>query len=441
MRNRLIAWVIPALLLAGCGMHEHKPRASEIERLPRVEVMRPIRRNLVREIELSATVEPIEQTVLSGRVPGYVDYLPPEIDIGKSVTRGEKLVGIAVPDLEAQKKLREALLEQAKKQKVQAEEARLVGAKELLEAEKQELRYAADYKLAKATHARIAELARQRATQPERVEEVERQLDSAQAAWDAQKANIETRRAKLKLLDADIEAAQARILVAEAEVASLDVMVNFATIRAPYDGIITKRWVDRGALTFVTTSQDAGVRLLTLMRTDTVRVLVDVPERDVPFIKDNQVTLRIPALADKVPGGEFQGRVALLAGSLDPNTRTMRAEIHFKNPDRHLKPGMYGKATVYLEKRYNVLTLPSTALVRRGDKIEVAYIAGIDGATPEIEKPGIVKRTEVELGLDDGQIVEIKQREGSLTGDELILTKGSGILRRGDHVMPVEGKH
>jgi RND family efflux transporter MFP subunit len=431
--------VSAALLVMGCGLKEHKPRVGEYDRLPRVEVMQPVERpDFERHIELSATVEPMEQTVLSARVPGYIDFLPPEIDIGKAVKKGEKLVGIAVPDLEAQKKLREALLEQARKQKVQAQEARKVGDKELLEAEKQELRYAADFKLYKASYERIYELARQKATQPERVEEAERQRDSAQAAWDASKALIETRKTKLKLLDADIEAAEARILVAEAEVANLAVMINFATIRAPYDAIITKRWVDRGALTFVTTSQDAGVRLLTIQRSDAVRVLVDIPERDVPFIKDNQVTFRIPALADKVPGGEFQGRVALMAGSLDPNTRTMRTEIHLPNPGRHLKPGMYGKANVSLETRYKVLTLPSTALVRRGDKIEVAYVADNPAGSPSPPDSGVVQRVEVELGLDDGQTVEIKK---GLTKDMRVLVKGSGVLHRGDHVRYVWTKN
>jgi RND family efflux transporter MFP subunit len=443
-----------SILLSGCAIKEPKARPSEIERLPRVEVVTPLRTNIERRIEISATIEPMEQAVLSARVPGVVDYMPDDIDIGRVVKGphdgmpGEKLLTLAVPDLEAQKRYKEALLEQAKRQKAQAEEARAVGEREVVEAEKVEKRYAAEYDFAKFQHERVVQLAKTNVIQPERVQETEKQRDSAQAALHAAQAQIETRKSKLKALEADIETAKSKIQVAEADLANTIVLINFATITAPFDGVITKRWVDRGATTFVTTTKDPGAPLLTIMRTDTVRVLLDIPEKDVPLVNaleerpnpDNDgdpVTLRISALSDVVPNGEFSARIKRMAQALDPNTRTMRAEVHLKNPEGHLRPGMFGRAIILLEKRYNVLTLPASALVRRAGRAEVYYVANRSG---EPER-GTIQRAEVELGLDDGQIVEIKLRPGSgLNGDELILAKGNGVVRVGDQVVPVPVK-
>jgi RND family efflux transporter MFP subunit len=438
------------LLLISCASQGAKSRPSEIDRLPRVEVVQPIRTNLERSIEISATIEPMEKVELCARVPGVIDQMGDDIDIGRVVKGphdgmpGEKLITLAVPDLDAQKRHKEALLEQAKRQKVQAEEARAVGEREVVEAEKLEKRYAAEYDFAKFQHERVAQLAKSSVVQPERMQETEKQRDSALASWHAAQAQIETRKAKLKALEADIETAKAKIDVAEAEVHNLAVLVGYATITAPFDGVITKRWVDRGA-----TIKDAGASLLTIMRTDTVRVLLDIPEKDVPLVNaleerpnpDNDgdpVTLRISALSEVVPNGEFSARIKRMSQALDPNTRTMRAEVHLKNAEGHLRPGMFGRAVILLEKRYNVLTLPATALARRGGRSEVYYVSHVEGDPPR----GIVERAEVELGLDDGQTVEIKLRPGKgLSGDELILAKGNGVVRVGDKVVPVPNKN
>jgi HlyD family secretion protein len=441
--------VVLSVVVSGCGMKESKPRLSEAERLPRVEVVTPLRTNLERRIEISATIEPMEKADLCARVPGVVEYLPEDVDIGRVVKGprdglpGEKLVGLAVPDLEAQKKHKDALLEQARKQVVQTEEARAVGEREVAEAEKQEKRFAAEKNFARFQHERMTELVRTKAVQPERAQETEKQLEAATAGWEAAKAQIETRRAKLRSLDADIDTAKAKVQVAEAEVHNLAVLVSYATITAPLDGIVTKRWVDRGA-----TIKDAGAPLLTVMRIDTVRVLLDIPERDVPLVDalesrpnpdriGDPVTLRVSALSGIVPGGEFTGRIQRMAQALDPNTRTMRAEVHLSNPSGHLRPGMFGRATILPEKRYDVLTLPATALQRRSGQAEVYYPAGVNGDPPR----GIVQRAEVELGLDDGQTVEIKLGlQSGLTGDELILAKGNGVVRVGDEVLAVPVK-
>jgi len=110
-------------------------------------------------------------------------------------------------------------------------------------------------------------------------------------------------------------------------------------------------------------------------------------------------------------------------------TRTMRTEVHLTN-EGYLKPQMTGTASVLLDER-RAMTIPSTALVRRGNRVEVFYIAN-----PSADKRGIVKSKEVLLGLDDGLRVEILGN--TLKGDELIIRKGNGVVRTGEQAVAIE---
>jgi HlyD family secretion protein len=447
-RHALSLGLLPAALLAvaGCGHSEGAAHQSAAEKTPRLEVVRASRTMLTRRIELTATVEPMEKADLCARVPGVVDYLPADIDIGRRV-RGphdgkpaEKLVQLAVPDLEAQKQHKEALLEQAKAQQKQAIKAQAVASRELAEAEKQERRYAAEHAYLKIAHERVTELVRRGAQQPERSQETEKQLESAVAAWDAARAQIETRQAKVRSAEADLKVAAARVVVAEAEVRNLVELLKLATLTAPFDGVITRRWVDRGA-----TIKDPGTPLLTVMRTDWVRVLLDVPARDAPLMnategnpnpggKGDSVIVRFPALKEAGRESEYSGEITRMAEALDPNTRTMRAEVHLDNKDGRLRPGMYGVASLLLEEHYGALTIPATALVRRGDQLIVFQVADVSGDPPR----GVVQAVEgLVLGLDDGRRVEVCR---GLTGKELLIARGNGVVRDGETVIAVPAR-
>lgn len=433
------AWLPAALMaaVAGCGFADSKRRPAEIERLPHLETVEPERYRLPVRIELSAMVEAMEKADLCARVPGTVESLQPdpgkpEFDIGRRITAGEPLVKLAVPDLEADLKHKEALLDQAEKQKQQTIETQNVAAKELDEAKAQEQRYQADFQRGREKHDRTSKMVKSGALQPELAEETKYQLEAAAAAWQAAKALIASKQARLVATDADLKLAESRIRVARAEIQRLQVLVGYATVRAPFDGLVTKRWVDRGAMI-----KDPAMPLLTVMRTDTVRVLLDIPERDVPLVnateqnpnpdgKGDPVELRLPALGARI----FSGHITRTASALDPTTRTMRSEMHLENRNGVLRPGMYGTALVTLDQRDSALTVPSTALIRRGDKVEVFYVADPGGDPPR----GVARRIEVELGLDDGKRVEIRS---GLTGKELIIAKGNGVVREGDAVIAV----
>jgi RND family efflux transporter MFP subunit len=429
--------LVTALLACGCGARLGKAPLAEVDRYPRLETVEPTRTMMQVKVELLATVEALEKADLCARVPGVVSYLPADVDIGRRIKVGEKLIELAIPDLVADRQQKEALCEQAKKQRQQVIEGQNVAAKELAEAKEQEKRYQAEHTFRKDQHQRTSQLVERNVLQPERAQETKSQMEAAEAAWRAAKVQIETKQAKLQALAADLEVAESRIKVAEAEVERLKALIGYATITAPFNGVITKRWVDRGA-----TIKDAAAPLLTVMNTDTVRVLLDFAERDVPLVNATEqnpnpdgngdpVVLRFASLRDLVPNGEFQGTITRLASALDSTTRTMRAEVHLDNRKGLLRPGMYGTAAVILEERSNCLVIPSTALSRRGGDVEVYYVEELEGNPPR----GPVRVAKVTLGLDDGQRVEI--RGGLPNGKARVIARSSSVVREGDTIIPV----
>src|SRR5205823_11248943 len=114
------------------------------------------------------------------------------------------------------------------------------------------------------------------------------------AARQAGREAIATREAKAEAAATDLEAARLKVGVADAEIKKLTEQIAFATITAPFDGIITRRWVDQGA-----TIKDAGAPLLTVMEMHKVRVLIDIPLREVPLVKTDENPASVPAGSGK----------------------------------------------------------------------------------------------------------------------------------------------
>jgi RND family efflux transporter MFP subunit len=438
----LVAVLAPVVTL-GCRESAAKPRRGAVkERLPKLEVIRPVRKRLIRRLELAATVEALKKVDLAARVPGVVGFLDDKMDIGRKVKDGEVLLRLAVPDLDADKQHKEALVEEARKKEKLAEETVTVARREVEEAEKEDKRYLADQEYHKVRLARIRELVKARAQDPQVELEAVKLYESADAAVAANRARVVKLSARIQAAIADLELARQRIKVAEADVKKLAEQIAFATVKAPFDGEITWRWVDPGA-----TIKDPGATLLTIMQVDRVRVLIDVPQRDVPYInareqnpnpdgRGDPVDLRLPVLNGSAKNnGEFRGFITRISRSLDPATRTMRAEIEMDNPSGLLHPGMYGTALVLVEDRSNVLTVPATALVRRGEgSVEVFHVVVDESSGPGDERRGVLRRIPVVLGIDDGKEVEI--RDG-LKGEELIVARGNGSMRADDRVIAV----
>jgi HlyD family secretion protein len=433
MRTSALTLVV-LTALAGCEAGPAKAPRDETERLPRVETVTPEYQSREEKVELLATVEAMERARLCAQVQGEVKGLSAEIDIGRPITRGEPLITLDIPAVKAEQASKHALLAQVKNQHEHAKRALKVAQQEVEEARAQQIRYEADLAYRELAYKRVQRLVKQETLQPELREESEMQRNAARGALQAAKAAVQSKLARRQAAEAELKVAASRIEVADADARLTDARVEFATVRAPFDGIITRRWVHNGAVI-----RDPTMPLLTVVRTDVVRVVVDVPERYVPSVRaaqswspvgeSNGVRLHLHNYRGEHP-------VTRLASAVNEVTRLMRAEIHVPNgKEFQLRPGMTGTATLVLsngkEKR---LTVPSTALVRMGDEIRVYYV---DGLTKDDPPQGQVKSVAVTLGLDDGQTVEIRS---GLTGKELVIARGNGVVREGETVVAVKAR-
>lgn len=434
----LLALILALPLTTGCGKRKvGKPRMGEVERLPRLETVvvgKPSRIEVVRSY--TATVEAFEKADLCAMVKGSVKEIPADLDIGRVVTKDELLMALYAPDLSADKDNKKALVDQSEKEEARAVQAVAVADAEIKEAEANRQRYEADTEFRKVQYARIGKLAQGNTLSPQQVDEAKLQLNTAEAAMSSAQAQVVTKRSRLQAAQKEVQVAASKVRVARTELDRSAVQVEFASLRAPFAGVITKRWIDTG-----TTVKDPGMPLFTIMRTDKMRVILDVPERDVPYFRTgpqgNEVKLHVPALQELIGLDKIPGTITLMASALDPVTRTMRAEMHLDNKvsDKPglLKPQMTGTAYVTLAVR-EAVTVPASALVRAGNKMEIYIVADPTGEPPR----GAVKRMEVQIGLDDGLRVEI--RNENLTGRELVIVRGAGVLRPGDQVIAITAK-
>lgn len=310
---------------------------AQSERPPKVEVVKPKVGASQRTIKQPGSVIPDKSAELYAKVSGYLKELGLDqddkpIDIGSRVKEGQVLAVIDMPELKKQVQRDEASVKRAKAV-VDQMTARITTAK-------------AEFKAATAmlsfrtkVFKRLDQLARvEKAMDFRVVDEREEQMHAAEEAKNAAEARI-------LQAEADLEEAKAEVELAQATLERAQVDLDYATIVSPYDGVITARNYWPGD--FIR-AHDAGgsLALLEVHKTDVVRVVVLIPDSDVPLVNPSaKATVTI----DNLPGREFHGRVSRIADAQDPTTRNMRIEIDLENKNGDLRAGMYGSATIDLD--------------------------------------------------------------------------------------------
>ena len=231
----------------------------------------------------------------------------------------------------------------------------------------------------------------------------EQKSDLAAAVAAERTGSAEILNAKAKLLaaeaavdqaKADAAEARANLGVAEARLDRAKVNLDYAKIVAPFDGVVTHRTFHLGAL--IRSATEGGQQpLLTVKRTDKMRVVVLVPDGDVVLTKLGDTAV---VSVDALDGRSFTGTLARIARAEDAE-RMMRVEIDLPNPEDVLCDGMYGKALITLEQDAKSLAVPAACVVEH---------SGRSGGVVFVVRDGIARRTEVKLGGDNGSQAEIR---------------------------------
>lgn len=407
--------LLALLLSVGCQPQAVGPSAAPSPSASKaLTFVKPERRSLIRVIEQPGTIQPFEQTQLVARLPGYVRNV--NADIGQPVTGpksdatgrltqpGQLLAELDVPELVEEAHQKDALtaLAEAEVQLAQralaAAEAQIATANSLVSEAKAGLaRVQAQYERWESESRRLTDLAARGVIDAQTRDETQKQFQAAAASKEEALSRLNSALSAVRKAqadygkcEADVAVAQAKVKVAAAEAKRLKALLEFAAIRAPFDGVVTQRHVNLGDFL-----QPSGGRtsLFTITRLDPVRAVLPVPETEANLVDSSTVArLTLPGLG----GATLAAKITRTSWALEAGARTLRAEIDLPNPNHQLRPGMYVFARLE-SKLPEAWTLPVACLTKQGDH----WTARLKTSTETL-------RVVVKPGHSDGQFTEVR---------------------------------
>ena len=329
---------------------------------PTAGVAKVTREDLYKEVTIAAEFRPYVEATLHAKVSGYVSKM--NVDFGDKVKAGQLLATLEVPELQD----------------------------ELDNAQATEQKAEADYTNAQLIYTRLLSVNKDH---PNLV---------AQQDLDTAGANALTGAAAIAAAKADVEKYQT--------------LLAYTKITAPFDGVITRRYADPGALIQAGTSSDT--QSLPLVRvSDNYRLRLDFPVT-VDYVKDIRLGDPVEVRVDSLNGKTFTGMISRFTHDVDDDTRTMITEIEVPNPNLELVPGMYATVGLKVEKRPRALAVPTEAVV--GGRTPTVYVVNHDNQIEEravklgLETPD---KYEVLSGLDEGDLVVIGNRAEFQAGQKV----------------------
>ncbi len=359
----LLVLAVAAVIAVLSRLHDNRVLADETAQssVPTVAVVHPIAEKPDEELVLPGTLQAYIESPIYARTNGYLVRW--YHDIGSHVRQGELLADIDTPEID----------------------------EELLQAKAARQQVVAALNLAKINAERYQGL---------------RKTDSVSQ----QEADTQT---------SGYEQAQANLAAADANVKRLQDLEGFKHVYAPFDGVITRRNVDPGALINAGSSGTGGPReLFDIARTDPLRVYVSVPQAYTPAIRqgvDAVVTLQ------EFPGEKFRASVARTADAIDPTTRTLLTEVDVPNKTGKLLPGSFGEVHFNPKIDGEKVTIPVNAMLFRKEGPQVAVV-GSDGK---------VQLRNISIGRDYGTTLEIV---GGVSENDRIIVNPSDSIEQGQTV-------
>lgn len=357
--------------------------------IPSVPVARAIRADLSSDLTLTAEFEPFQEVDVMAKIAGFVKSI--KVDIGDRVRAGQLLAVLEVPEMAD-----EATKAAASSQQMDAEV--ITASDQLKQAE-------SAYDLAHLSFKRIQDVSNK---EPGLVPQ--QQVDEYHSRDLVAQSQVAA--AKSALL-----AAQQRTHVSRAEEARLKTVYNYATITAPFTGVVTKRYANTGSMIQAgTASQSQAMPVVRLSQNNLLRLILPVPESAVPHIRvGGSVSVRVPTL-----GRTFPGRIVRTAEKIQQATRTMDTEVDVPNGSLTLIPGMYAEVDLRVEQRNNVLTLPVDAVEGTGAS---ARVYAVRQGTIHIVQVSLgmetAQRAEIRSGIEEGELVTVGRHAGLKDGDKV----------------------
>lgn len=380
---RIAAWKVTLLLFLIVGaitgafflgwlpkVQQHKVLAEEADHrtnaTPEVQVMSPYPANATMEVLLPGEIQAKEETVIFPRASGYLKKW--HVDIGDIVEKGQLLAEIDTPEVDQQLEEAQATVEQLKARRQVAE---------------------TQLNLAGYTLSRVERLIAANA--------------ASQQEYDERKAELAVAQHQVQVADADIAAGLA-------DLQRIKELQSFTNVYAPFDGTISERSIDLGQL--VTSGNDQAQSLFRLLRTDSVRVIVHVPQLYASSVKaDSEAQL----VVREMPNRRFTGHIARTAKAIDLQTRTMRIEVELENNEGLLLPGAYVQVQLTVKRSDPPLVVPASALIFNADGAQLAIV----------NSENAIELRPVEVEADQGGTLGIAT--GITAADRVVINPGERL--------------
>ncbi len=331
----------------------------------------------VSSVTVPGVFQAYQDILVHGKVSGYVKDI--FVDIGDRVHTNEVLAILEIPELDAQ---------------VRAAQAAVV--RDSSEVERTNHDVARAVAIHAALHSEYVRLSNAAAKLPGLI--AQQDLDDKQAADLSSEAQIDAAKSAYA-------AAQQKASEDAADLEHYRALQAYSYVRAPFDGVVTFRYADTGALIAAGTgeSKDA-MPIVRLAQSGLLRLRMPVPESDANYMR-----LGGPAVVQVQATGEvIHTTIVRFTRSMDRNTRTMLTEVDIPNKDLHLSPGMYANTTFPLKHKSNAMVVPIDGIVE-GDQ---PYVLVVDQTNHVVKKP-------VVLGIQGANFYEIVS--GVNVGDRVIV--------------------
>ncbi len=364
LRRFLTGGAVVALAIGGLGIWSRTQSQAELaqwtaeQAIPTVEVIHPQAGAKTQDVVLPGDVEAYFDAPIYARVSGYLKTW--YRDIGAHVKAGELLAEIDTPDLDQQ-------LSQAK----------------------------ADLAAAKANLA-LAEITAKR--------------------WQSLLVSDAVSRQEVDEKVGDAEAKKAIVAAADANVSRLEALEAFKRIVAPFDGVVTARKTDVGAL--INAGSGTGPELFSVSDVHKMRTYVRVPQA---LSADLHAGLKAEMFMPQFPNRPFPATVVTTSEAINQASRTLLVELDTDNPKGELNPGTYAEVHFQLKGNADVVRVPASALLFRAQGLQVATV----GAENKVVLKSIV------IARDLGNEVEVN---GGLTAADQVINSPPDSIEQGDTV-------
>jgi RND family efflux transporter MFP subunit len=382
----IVFWGINARIQTAAAVKETTQQLA----IPDVSVVHPKPGAVKDEVILPGNVQAFTDSPIYARSSGYLKQW--FVDIGGRVKAGQQLAIIEAPELDQQ-------VTQAKATIQQAQAA-------LDQAIANEQQGKANEELARVNADRWKNLVAKGAVSRQ-------ENDQYQAQYQAQAAN-------LNALEQAIAAARSNITADQANLGRLQEMQAYEIVKAPFDGIVTARNIDVGALINAGNGGPAQ-ELFHMASTAKLRVYVSIPQAD---SRAAVAGLKCYLTLTEFPGRKFPGELVRTSGAIDQTTRTLLTEVDVDNGAGELRPGAYAEVHLMIPEGSRSLIVPVSVLMFRSEGLRVGVVR--DGNKAEL--------VPVILGKDYGNEVEVVSGLGE---NDLVITNPPDSLASGATVQVV----